>query len=166
MQPHERHQQERKNPVENTGRLDELLSIWEDRYEAGEDVSPEELCRDCPELLSEVSNRIDALKRVAWLNRPIEAEHEETFRLGPAGQGGRTVPAPIPMMLADRYRLDVLIGEGGFGEVWRGFDLELQRQVAIKIPRRERLARPEDAEAYLGEARILASLDHPNIVPV
>ena len=45
-------------------------------------------------------------------------------------------------------------------------DDDLDRPVAIKVPRPERVSRPEDIEAYLNEARILASLDHPHIVPV
>src|SRR5262249_31605978 len=40
------------------------------------------------------------------------------------------------------------------------------RSVAIKVPHRNLISRPEDAEAYLTEARIVASLDHPHIVPV
>ena len=65
-----------------------------------------------------------------------------------------------------RYRLDRVLGEGGFGLVYLAFDEELQRQVAIKVPKRERFKQPEDADAYLSEARVVASLDHPNIVPV
>ncbi|MEO2024973.1 MAG: protein kinase [Fuerstiella sp.] len=65
-----------------------------------------------------------------------------------------------------RYRLDRVLGEGGFGRVYLGFDEELQRQVAIKVPTRERFQQPEDAEDYLAEARTVASLDHPDIVPV
>jgi serine/threonine protein kinase len=38
--------------------------------------------------------------------------------------------------------------------------------VAIKVPNPERVARAEDTEAYLADARALARLDHPNIVPV
>ncbi len=38
--------------------------------------------------------------------------------------------------------------------------------MAIKVPNPERITAPEDVEAYLNEARILAWLDHPNIVPV
>ena len=45
-------------------------------------------------------------------------------------------------------------------------DDDLNRHVAIKVPNPGRIARPEDVEAYLNEARILASLDHPHIVPV
>ena len=47
-----------------------------------------------------------------------------------------------------------------------GFDEELQRQVAIKVPTPDRFQNPGDAELYLAEARVAATLDHPNIVPV
>src|SRR5262249_51803151 len=49
---------------------------------------------------------------------------------------------------------------------WRGYDDDLQRDVAIKVPHRERIVQPDDVQAYLAEARVLASLDHPHIVPV
>jgi eukaryotic-like serine/threonine-protein kinase len=65
-----------------------------------------------------------------------------------------------------RYRLVRVLGEGAFGRVYLGFDEELKRQVAIKVPTAERFRKPEDAEQYLEEARTVASLDHPNIVPV
>jgi hypothetical protein len=65
-----------------------------------------------------------------------------------------------------RYRLVRILGEGTFGRVYLAFDEELQRQVAIKVPTEERFQKPEDADDYLAEARTVASLDHPNIVPV
>lgn len=65
-----------------------------------------------------------------------------------------------------RYRLVRVLGEGAFGRVYLGFDEELERQVAIKIPKPERFKRTEDAESYLAEARTVAGLNHPNIVPV
>ncbi len=65
-----------------------------------------------------------------------------------------------------RYRVIRLLGRGGFGHVYLAHDDDLNRPVAIKIPRPERVSSPEDIEAYLNEARILASLDHPHIVPV
>jgi serine/threonine protein kinase/formylglycine-generating enzyme required for sulfatase activity len=66
----------------------------------------------------------------------------------------------------DRYRLDRVLGEGAFGRVYLGFDEDLYRQVAIKVPTKDRFQKAEDADAYLAEARIVASLDHPHIVPV
>src|ERR1035438_3240933 len=65
-----------------------------------------------------------------------------------------------------RYTILGRLGKGGFGEVFLAHDDDLNRAVAIKVPRPERISRPEDIEAYLNEARILASLDHPHIVPV
>ena len=65
-----------------------------------------------------------------------------------------------------RYKLVRLLGSGAFGRVWLAQDEELLRFVAIKVPKPERFMKPEDAEAYLEEARTVATLDHPNIVPV
>jgi hypothetical protein len=67
--------------------------------------------------------------------------------------------------LAGRYRLEAKVAEGGSGQVWRGLDLELQRAVAVKLPR-NRPDGAEDQEAFLTEARKVARLKHPGIVPV
>jgi serine/threonine protein kinase/formylglycine-generating enzyme required for sulfatase activity len=62
-----------------------------------------------------------------------------------------------------RYSIERVLGSGGFATVYLGFDDELRRRVSLKVPLPHRLI---DADAYLTEARILASLDHPGIVPV
>jgi eukaryotic-like serine/threonine-protein kinase len=65
-----------------------------------------------------------------------------------------------------RYRIIRRLGQGGFGRVYLAHDDDLDRAVAIKVPNPERITRAEDAEAFLIEARILAKLEHPHIVPV
>jgi len=65
-----------------------------------------------------------------------------------------------------RYRVRRVLGDGGFGRVYLCIDEVLNRQVAVKIPHASRITRPEDIEAYLQEARILANFDHHHIVPV
>jgi formylglycine-generating enzyme required for sulfatase activity/serine/threonine protein kinase len=65
-----------------------------------------------------------------------------------------------------RYRVERILGQGGFGLVYLAHDEQLQRLVAIKVPHRHRVSTIEDAKAYLTEARTVANLDHPNIVPV
>ncbi len=65
-----------------------------------------------------------------------------------------------------RYNLLRRLGKGGFGQVFLAYDEDLERTVAVKVPRPERVSCPEDIEAYLEEARIVANLDHPHIVPV
>ena len=65
-----------------------------------------------------------------------------------------------------RYTVSRRLGEGGFGEVLLAHDDQLDRLVAIKVPLLERVSDGDSVEAFLKEAKILASLDHPNIVPV
>src|SRR5438270_5618700 len=61
-------------------------------------------------------------------------------------------------VIAGRYRLDELLGQGGMSEVWRAEDLELGRHVALKL-----LAPDADRARFDREARAVASLAHPNI---
>src|SRR5262249_9639201 len=65
-----------------------------------------------------------------------------------------------------RYRVETILGQGGFGTTYLAYDGQLQRRVAIKIPHPDLVSLPQEAAAYLDEARMAASLDHPNIVPV
>jgi serine/threonine protein kinase len=80
------------------------------------------------------------------------------------GTDGAAPEAPAPESVG-RYRVLRRLGEGSFGVVYLALDEPLDRRVAIKVPHRQRF-RPEDARLYLDEARALASLDHPHIVPV
>ena len=146
-------------------RLSDLLLQWEERYEEGEDVPAQELCQHCPRLAAPLAEAIADLKPTIWLNHPVNKRVVAHSMSGLNGAASLTA-VPNSVLLPGRYRLEVPIAEGGFGRVWKGFDLELQRLVAIKVPHRRLVSRPEDAEAYLTEARTVASLDHPNIVPV
>lgn len=65
-----------------------------------------------------------------------------------------------------RYRVEKVLGEGGFGLVFLAHDDQLQRLVAIKVPHPDLVVHAAHAKAYLTEARTVANLDHPHIVPV
>jgi serine/threonine protein kinase len=71
-----------------------------------------------------------------------------------------------PLTQIGRYRIEKVLGKGGFGLVYLAHDEQLDRLVAIKVPHAKLISEPEDAEAYLTEARTVANLDHPGIVPV
>lgn len=65
-----------------------------------------------------------------------------------------------------RYRIDRVLGQGGFGIVYLAKDEQLDRPVAVKVPHATLISKPSDAELYLIEARTVANLDHPSIVSV
>ncbi|HEY7329484.1 MAG TPA: serine/threonine-protein kinase [Gemmataceae bacterium] len=133
--------------------LAELLLRWEELHEKGQEPSAEELCQDCPHLAPLLAERIQALKVTAWMERPDD------------DRGTQPDPSTpdAPRTLAGRYRLDEKIAEGGFAHVWKGFDLELRRAVAVKMPKAGRLL---STERFMAEARRVAGLKHPGVVVV
>lgn len=119
----------------------------EDARAAGSDLPVEELCRDRPDLIEIVRAKIAALHASDWM---------QPDRL--AATGSR--------VLAGRYRLEHLVGQGGYGQVWRAFDQELHRPVAVKVPQATRRLGERQIDQLLTEARKVARLRHPGIVAV
>ena len=70
------------------------------------------------------------------------------------------------VLLGGRYRLDDRIASGGMGDVWRGTDEVLGRTVAVKILLPALLEEPGFAERFRGEARTMATINHPGVVDV
>ena len=74
--------------------------------------------------------------------------------------------SPLPTQVAERYRLDRSLGNGGMGEVFEATDLTLHRSVAVKLMSPS-LVQDEPARArFLREARALAQVNSPNVVAV
>ncbi len=68
--------------------------------------------------------------------------------------------------LAGRYRLDARIGSGGFATVFRAHDLRLDRDVAIKVLLANHATDPVVTARFEREARVLAAINHPNVVAI
>jgi serine/threonine protein kinase len=68
--------------------------------------------------------------------------------------------------LGGRYRLDALIGSGGFASVFRARDLRLERDVAVKVLLANHTTDPAIATRFDREARVLATVSHPNVVAI
>ncbi len=65
-----------------------------------------------------------------------------------------------------KYELQTQLGRGGMAEVWKAFDPQLHRYVAIKLMLTELREDPDFLVRFEREARLVASLDHPNIVRI
>jgi serine/threonine protein kinase len=66
----------------------------------------------------------------------------------------------------DKFELLETLGRGAFGTVYRARDVQLDRIVAVKVPRSGQLLTNEDEDRFVREARNVAQLQHPGIVPV
>src|SRR6516165_8544078 len=134
--------------------LDEILELGK---------TPEEVCRDYPELLPEVRQRwqqfqlIDAQVRTLFPGLGTSSDAGTTARPG-------SVPAPPAAF--GRYQVRGVLGAGGFGAVYLGHDTQLDRPVAIKVLRGEASPAQVEGEPALQEARRLAQLRHAGIVAV
>src|SRR5277367_2059016 len=74
-------------------------------------------------------------------------------------------PLMLPVMLRN-FELRTIIASGGMGTVYTALDTRLQRQVALKMMKREMAADPEIMQAFYREARAGASLNHTNIIHI
>jgi WD40 repeat protein/tetratricopeptide (TPR) repeat protein len=74
-------------------------------------------------------------------------------------------PEELPEKIG-KFEVLEQLGRGAFGAVYKARDPELERTVALKVPRAGYFGTPEDQERFLREARSTAQLSHPGIVPV
>jgi eukaryotic-like serine/threonine-protein kinase len=162
----------------------ECLEIWDQGFCHGQEPSPESLVLGDPPLLEALHARIDQQKQLyeflrftAVLLDQRAPRQNEAATATAASADARATPeaaedslasAPGPDYPAEigRYRVTRVLGQGSFGRVYLAHDDALGRPVAIKVPISPRCALYLDFDAYLTEARILARLSHPNIVPV
>lgn len=64
------------------------------------------------------------------------------------------------------YRIESMIARGGMGVVYRAFDVQLDRPVALKLLAPELAANDKFRQRFVRESRLAASVDHPNILPI
>jgi len=136
-------------------KLDELA----ERTLSGESTSAAELCRDTPELLAELERCLRAIHAFDRIRLPR----------APAGPSGATESFAIPgheVKELGRYRLEMLLGAGGMGEVWRAFDTHLERAIAIKLLSSNLVGDASARARFLREARAAAKIDHDNVVSI
>src|SRR6476469_4002462 len=128
-----------------------VLELLEEMLDSGR--TPEEVCRDCPELLPEVRER--------WRRfGPIDDEIGAMF----PDPGADPEPTPFPQIPG--YERVAVLGRGGVGVVYRARHLRLNRPVALKMLLTGPFAQPVERERFLREAEAVAALSHPNVVQV
>ena len=96
--------------------------------------------------------------------RPVllkEAEGESSLVVKPKSDA-----MPPKDEAGDRYQFDGEIARGGMGAVLRGRDVDLGRDLAVKVLLEKYVNRPDVARRFIEEAQIGGQLQHPGVVPV
>jgi eukaryotic-like serine/threonine-protein kinase len=136
-----------------------LLLRYEELRDQGRTVTPEELCRDCPDLLDDVREGLDKLVRLRPFLQPRTTRDPDSRAPAQADLGaGLTVAVP-------GFELVGELGRGGMGVVYLARQTALDRLVALKMLRHGPASEAE-TQRFRTEAQALARLGHPNIVRV
>jgi serine/threonine protein kinase len=148
-------------------RLADFLDEAFARYARGHPVCPAELLADSPNLVSAgerlLADARDLFGAAIVLRSLSSALHSESQDLTPL-QSGPCPADPFP----GAFRLVRSVGQGAFGGVWLAEDLNLNRQVALKmiLPGGPSAEADRRLDRLRAEARLLAAVHHPNVVPV
>jgi WD40 repeat protein/tRNA A-37 threonylcarbamoyl transferase component Bud32 len=149
--------------------LEEVLEQYMRRLDRGEVVDRDLLFARHPELADQLKSYFAGSDEVERLSRQArgEAQAPPPSRALPDTCGHEEAPAETgEVRRVGDYDLLEQIGQGGMGVIYKARQRSLQRLVALKMIRPDRLAAPPEVLRFQSEAEAAASLDHPNIVPI
>jgi len=130
-------------------RMKEIFGVALELPERERDVYLDEACANDADLRIEIE-------------RLLAKEHNAELR-SPVSGMLRPTPAPAKGDMLGRYRIEDKLGEGGMGVVYRAYDAELRRSVAIKMLPPDLASDVEGRHRLLVEARAASALNHPHI---
>jgi serine/threonine-protein kinase len=144
-------------------RIDELLSRLEAARQQGQPVSPDEVCRDCPELRPEVERRLNALEAVgSLLDTPSAAKQMPDVAV--ARSSAQAAAERRPDVAG--YEILERLGRDGMAVVYKARHLQLNRLVALKLILAGAHAGAEALGRFRVEAEAVARLHHTHIVQI
>lgn len=150
-------------PEDECDPVERMAADYLERLRRGEAPSIDEYVAGHPEYADAIRELLSAVMMVE--NLKADSGAVASTYSDPSSTSGDALAISIRSGRIGRFELVDRIGSGTFGTVWRAYDPELDRTVAVKIPRKEHLA-PDTAEKFLHEARASAKLRHPGIVGV
>ena len=125
-----------------------------------------EACSGDESLLREVESLLAEEEPGSFLGKPAFEVAAQVLAEDQSGGVGTASPEAMPGRVVSHYRILEKLGAGGMGEVYRALDTKLWRDVALKILPKAMADDAERMARFEREARVLASLNHPNIAAI
>ena len=151
---------------EREAALTALLRVeLELRQRGGEQPQPSEYQSRFVHQAATVVAVFAELNRQPTTDTSVAAAQSQTMSAGQDSTAVALIDEPQPAQVG-RFIVIGKLGEGAFGTVYRATDPQLDREVAIKVPRAGTLTNQTDIERFLREAKAAATMHHPNICPV
>ena len=139
-------------------RVHELVLRWHELHDVGQRPAVADLCTDCPELATEVEQRIRALDSLEQFLNVSAKEGTEN--------GDKTHTCRISAINVPGYQIIEELGRGGMGVVYKGRHVRLNRPVALKMLLAGSHADKGHLTRFRKEADVLAKLRHPCFVHI
>ena len=146
---------------ESEARLAAIVSKLTDLMQQGQPVDIHEVCKRHPEHASDIMFLWGTVLVTDAVGGAEAKRLEESATKPDSGQWQISLPCTF-----GDYELIEVVGRGGMGIVYRANQISLNREVAIKMILRDRLASPLERQRFFAEARATAKLEHVGIVPV
>ncbi len=144
----------------------EILADYMRRVDSGEQVDVNAICEAHPEIADEIRAYIDGAALVQNLLRPGDTSKLDAYRDTVRPSQSHDTDADLIGHLFDRYRIEKQLGEGAMGAVYLAVDTQLDREVALKIPKVRDGEQNDFLARFRWEAQAAAKLDHPGICSV
>ena len=126
-----------------------ILAKALEQEESNERIDVEKLCRDRPDWTPRLRRMLERGERLGEFHQSIRGYDPQ--------EGAR---------ITERFVLQERVGSGGMGVVYRAWDEELKRHVAVKMLRPEIVPDGEESARLMREAEVLASLSHPALLMI
>ena len=175
--------------TQSSGHAEDLYLKYEERRQAGEQIRFSDYCSEHPQHAAELQWLRDADRRLSDRLRSVAEEvgftsddDLETYELKPNRAQATTSTDSTQLAEVmrtrvthfEKYRIEKLIGDGSMGQVFKVFDKDLRRHLAMKLLKRPSGSKESSDDPgflrrqsrFMEEAQITSQLDHPAIVPV